>query len=195
MIIPVFIPYQGCPHKCIYCRQDKITNRPEGAVHGSDVQLIIEQAINSNKFSASAFREVAFYGGTFTSLGFDKMSELLDSVSPYIRKGIIDSIRVSTRPDYIDKERLLLLKKYGVNIVELGVQSMVDEVLSMANRGYTSSDVYKAVNLLKGMDFTIGIQIMPGLPKDTKEKIHNTAHQIIKLSPHFVRIYPTINSK
>ena len=106
MIIPVFIPYQGCPHKCIYCRQDKITSQPEDAVHGHDVQRVIEQARKSKKFPGSNYREVAFYGGTFTSLGFDKMEELLDSVSPYIYDGIVDSIRISTRPDEIDeKER------------------------------------------------------------------------------------------
>ncbi len=117
LIIPVFIPYQGCPHKCIYCRQDKITGRPEEAVRCSDVKETIEQAVKSKKFFGSDYREVAFYGGTFTSLGFDKMGELLDSVSPYIRDGIIDSIRISTRPDEIDEDRLKFIKARNVHTV------------------------------------------------------------------------------
>lgn len=192
MIIPVFIPYQGCPHKCIYCRQDKITNQPEGAVHGSDVQKTIEQAINSNKFSASTFREVAFYGGTFTSLGFEKMGELLNSVLPYIRDGIIDAIRVSTRPDEIDESRLEFIKIRKVHTVELGVQSMDDNVLKLSARGHTAEDTVNAVRLLKEFNFQTGVQIMPGLPGDSEEKFLKTIDRILKLKPNIARLYPAI---
>lgn len=192
LIIPVFIPYEGCPHKCIYCRQDKITGRPEKTVHAGDVKLIIEQAVSSSKFKNFTSREVAFYGGTFTSLGYERMTELLGAVSPYIEDKKIDSIRLSTRPDEIDSERLRFLKSNHVETVELGVQSMDNEVLKLSNRGHSSENTIEAVKLLKEHNFHTGVQLMPGLPGDSGEKFINTVKSVIDLKPHIARLYPAV---
>ena len=192
LIVPVFIPYLGCPHKCIYCRQDKITGQPERKIRAKDISGLIEQAKNSVKFNASQTREVAFYGGTFTSLGLEYMAELLDAVSEYIKTKSIDNIRISTRPDEIDEMRLELIRSYGVTTVELGVQSMNNNVLRKSGRGHTAEDTVAAISLLKKYGFKTGVQLMPGLPGDSAEIFQDTIDRVIQLAPDMARLYPAI---
>jgi len=137
-------------------------------------------------------REIAFYGGSFTGMEEKVQIQLLSAVQPFIRRGLIDSVRVSTRPDYIDPQTLDLLEEYGVKTVELGVQSMVNEVLQCSGRGHSTDDVLKATKLLHGRGFEVGIQIMAGLPGDNARRNGQTVDRVIRLKPHFVRIYPTL---
>lgn len=137
-------------------------------------------------------REIAFYGGSFTGMEEKVQIQLLSAVQPLIRRGLIDSVRVSTRPDYIDPQTLNLLEEYGVKTVELGVQSMVNEVLQCSGRGHTTDDVLKATKLLHARGFEVGIQIMAGLPGDNTRRNGQTVDRVIRLKPHFVRIYPTL---
>lgn len=192
LIIPAFIPYQGCSQKCIYCRQDKITGQPDKKVEASDVVCLIEQAKRSPKFNNALTREVAFYGGTFTSLGREYMTELLGAVSGCIKDKSIDSIRISTRPDEIDEPRLELIKSYGVTTIELGVQSMNNDVLRRSGRGHTAEDTIAAVALLKKYGFKTGVQLMPGLPGDSREIFQATIDSVLELAPDIARLYPAI---
>ena len=189
LIIPIFIPQQGCPHQCVFCNQPKITgkeNRPDIG----EVARTIEAYLNTWKGSGK--KEVAFYGGSFTGLDKNVQENFLAAAHRFVSTDSIDSIRISTRPDYIADEGLSLLEKYKVETVELGVQSMVNEVLRLSGRGHTAADTVTAVALLKKYGFKIGLQFMPGLPGDTCETILYTASEIIELKPDFVRIYPTI---
>jgi histone acetyltransferase (RNA polymerase elongator complex component) len=192
LIIPVFIPNQGCPHLCIYCQQEKITDQAKTLVNGFHIKKTLDKAIKSRQFALSKEREIAFYGGTFTSLGVDRMSELLEATKPYLSQGIFRSIRVSTRPDEIDGKRLDLMKNFGVSTVELGVQSMDDEVLRLSQRGHSAADTVAAVKLLKRHGFKVGAQLMPGLPGDSEENFLTTVNKIIKLQPDMARLYPAI---
>jgi histone acetyltransferase (RNA polymerase elongator complex component) len=182
----------GCPHKCIYCRQDRITGQSGNHVRAEDVTGLIDQAILSPKFKTAGSKEVAFYGGTFTSLGFEYMSELLGAVEPYIKGNLIDSIRISTRPDEIDENRLELIKAYGVTTVELGVQSMDNDVLRKSGRGHTAEHTVNAMSLLKRYGFKTGVQLLPGLPGDSYDIFQSTIDNVIKLAPDMARIYPAI---
>ena len=157
-----------------------------------EIKNIIELAIQSRKFSVSKPKEVAFYGGTFTSLPISSMKEMLSAVKPYIEKGIIQSIRLSTRPDSLSKDRLDILESFSVSTVELGVQSMDDKVLLLSNRGHTSKDTVNAVKMLKGRGFAVGAQLMPGLPGDSKEIFMSTIEKVIRLQPDMARLYPTL---
>lgn len=145
-----------------------------------------------NTWKGSGRKEIAFYGGSFTGLDRDIQKNYLDTACRFVAAGSIDSIRVSTRPDYITDGALALLKGYKVETVELGVQSMNGEVLRLSGRGHTAIDTITAVALLKRYNFKIGLQFMPGLPGDTKETILSTSNKIIELQPDFVRIYPTL---
>lgn len=187
--IPIFIPHMGCPNTCVFCDQRRISGT-SGPVTAKDVRKTIEECLSTS--SGDDFLEVAFFGGSFTGIPRIQMTAYLDAAKEYMDGGVVDSIRLSTRPDYIDQDILRILKAYGVGIIELGVQSLDDEVLAASRRGHTAEDVEKAVALLRDFGFKYGIQIMPGLPGDTLEKSLKTAKKVIDLAPGQVRIYPAI---
>jgi histone acetyltransferase (RNA polymerase elongator complex component) len=191
-IIPIFIPHQGCPHRCIFCQQNTITNLSEKPRTPDDIRGIIESAIRSRHFYAQVPREIAFYGGTFTSLPDSSMVKMLNAVRPYLEKGIIHGIRLSTRPDSVDECKLDILESHGVSAVELGVQSMDDRILTLSNRGHASLDTVNAVKMLKERGFKVGVQLMPGLPGDSREVFMGTIDKVISLKPDMARLYPTL---
>ena len=191
-IIPVFIPHTGCPHRCLFCDQEKITSREAWPITGGTVRSIINAALKSPKFHKGGFSQVAFYGGTFTRLPEEDMKRVLGAVSPFVKEGIISSIRVSTRPDALDVKRLVIMKEFFVDTVELGVQSMDNEVLSLCRRGHTLQDNIDAVQTLKGMGFRVGVQLMPGLPGDSENRFHDGISKIIDLAPSMARLYPAL---
>ena len=136
--------------------------------------------------------QVGFYGGNFTALPLPIQRELLGSVSPFLEEGKVHSLRLSTRPDAISPEVLEILTAHKVATVELGVQSMDDEVLRISQRGYGKQEVIKAVGVLLQKNFEVGIQLMIGLPGDSAQKFAATVEAVIELRPHFVRLYPTL---
>jgi len=148
--------------------------------------------MESHRFRESKEREVAFFGGTFTRLSRDKMKEFLETVRPYVEKGHFGSVRISTRPDEIDEERLDLLKRFYVGTVELGVQSMDDEVLRLSGRGHCANDTVQSMDLLKKYGFKTGVQLMPGLPGDSEETFQRGVEKIVSLRPDMARLYPAI---
>ncbi len=191
--IPIFVPHRGCPFDCVFCNQKRITGTQK-EVMPSDARDIIEKHLKTLPKENRRI-EAAFFGGSFTGIPIDEQSALLAVAHEYLENGLIDGIRLSTRPDYIDKTILDNLKKYGVTTIELGVQSMDDEVLKRASRGHTREDVIKAAELIRQYHFTLGLQMMTGLPGDTETKSLRTADEIIKLKPDIVRIYPTLTIK
>jgi len=192
LIVPIFIPNQGCPHRCVFCEQERITSQPGQQVSVKYVESVLHKAIHSKDFDGRRNPEVAFYGGTFTRLPFGHMRELLEAVAPFIKQGFFKCVRVSTRPDALDEERLEVMKSHCVSTVELGAQSMDDHVLALSKRGHTAEDTVGAVQLLRRHGFGVGIQLMPGLPGDSKEKFSSTITKIINLHPDMVRLYPAL---
>ena len=190
----VFIPHLGCPHECSFCNKNAITEQ-EKSVSVYDVSSILEEHARSLK-RRNKSAEIAFFGGTFTALDSRYREELLLIADKFIKQypDLFDGIRCSTRPDYIDDEILSQLSEYHVTSIELGAQSMDDEVLAANNRGHNSEDVRKAAELIKAHrgGFELGLQMMTGLYKDTVQKSLYTADEIIRLKPDTVRIYPTV---
>ena len=185
--ISIFVPHLGCPCQCSFCNQKTITGKT-AAPTPDDVKSAVETALKRRNFEY----EIAFFGGSFTAIDRIYMTELLEVAYPYVKSGQVKGIRISTRPDCIDDEILDILKKYGVTSIELGAQSMDDDVLAANRRGHTSDDVVNASKLIKSYGFELGLQMMTGLYKDTEEKAIETAEKIIALSPDTVRIYPTV---
>ena len=189
-IIPIFVPHLGCPHQCTFCNQKEISGQTK-QVTANDVKETIEYYLKNFK-DDSKYVEVAFYGGSFTAIDERKQNELLEAANEFIEQGRVNSIRLSTRPDYIDKSILKRLKKYNVKTIELGVQSANDYILKQCKRGHTFEDVKKASKLIRWYRFTLGHQMMIGLPESTKLDEINTAKALIKLKPKIVRIYPVL---
>ncbi len=192
LVIPVFIPHEGCPHRCVFCNQRRISGHGAVPVTGRDVARTVTTWLDRAAGRTGGDVQVAFYGGSFTGLEPARQAELLGAVAPFIASGRVGSLRLSTRPDYIDSGRLTLLRRFHVSLVELGVQSMDDAVLVRAGRGHDSGDVVRAVDLLRRASIRVGLQLLPGLPGESRCSLMRTVEQVIGLRPDMVRIYPAL---
>jgi len=190
-IIPVFIPHAGCPNQCVFCNQKTVTGEKKGIPSQEELHDIISTFLKYKGKKRSRV-QIGFYGGNFLGLETDIISKLLSAATSYVKNGLVESIRFSTRPDTIDDRKLDIVNSFPVSTIELGAQSMDDNVLAAAKRGHTSSDTIKAVSLIKKRDFKTGLQMMTGLPNDDEKRALYTAQRISELSPDFVRIYPTV---
>ncbi len=191
LIIPIFVMNSGCPHHCIFCNQ-KITagNYPQTINKG-----YFENEVNSylgwNKYKSRRI-EIAFYGGSFTGISPAYQENLLAWAQSYIKRGLVHSVRISTRPDYINTDILAFLQQYNVTTVEIGAQSFIDDVLQFAQRGHNAVDTIKAISLLKESNFQTSLHLMAGLPKDTKEGFVYSLEKTLQLKPDMVRIHPVV---
>lgn len=189
-IIPIFVPHLGCPNDCTFCNQRKISGELK-QVTENDVRDTIEYYLSNFK-EKNVYKEVAFFGGSFTGIDVETQNKLLSAAYDYVKEKKIDGIRISTRPDYIDKQVLKRLKKYKVKTIELGVQSSNDFVLKQAHRGHTFEDVKKASKLIRRYRFTLGHQMMVGMQDSTETDDFQTAKDLAKLKPKIIRIYPVL---
>lgn len=189
-VIPVFVPHLGCPNDCVFCNQRRISGSLSPAT-ARDVREAIEAAAGLPAPEGGR-RQLAFYGGSFTAIPAAQQEELLGAAQPYLADGTIDSLRLSTRPDAIDGEVLSRLRRFGVETVELGAQSMSDRVLELSGRGHTAQDVAEASAMIKEAGFRLILQMMTGLPGSDDGSDVETARRIAALGPDGVRVYPTV---
>ncbi len=186
--IPIFIPHMGCPNFCVFCDQRSISGRE--TFREEAVREEIECALAT--IDDETETEIAFFGGSFTGIDRGLMCRLLALAKEYIDRGQVSGIRLSTRPDYIDREVLDILSEYGVTHIELGLQSMDDGVLKSTRRGHDSACAVRACRLVKEYGFSLVGQMMIGLPDSSAEKERSTAEMLCELSVDAVRIYPTV---
>ena len=189
VIVPFFIAHQGCPHTCVFCNQIKISGAAATLPTPAE---ILDRIALYRRTSGERDVEAAFYGGTFTSLPLVLQERLLTPLQNLLEKGDLASVRVSTRPDAVDRKTAEFLVSRGVRTVELGVQSLDDSVLGLAGRGHTARDAENACRILAEAGFRVGLQLMTGLPGDTPAKALATLRRAIGLGPDFFRIYPTL---
>ncbi|MFT9847892.1 elongator complex protein 3 [Aneurinibacillus sp. REN35] len=190
--IALFVPHQGCPKDCVFCNQSRITGQKrEERLTEAAVRQSIDDQLSTVHPEQEA--EISFFGGSFTGLPRGYQTMLLSVAQEYVQAGLVQGIRLSTRPDYIAPHIMEYLLSYGVTTVELGCQSLDDEVLAMSKRGHTAADVHQAVETIRQYpSVRLGLQVLPGLPFDTLEKSVRTAKEIVRLSPDFTRIYPAL---
>ena len=188
--VALFVPHNGCPHRCSFCNQRSIT--------GCNTQPTPQDVIDAVQVAKASLKgetrnaEIAFFGGSFTAVERGYMVSLLEAALPFVKDGTFAGIRISTRPDAVDNEVLALLKTYGVTAIELGAQSMDDRVLSLNGRGHTSKQVEEASQRIQSYGFSLGLQMMTGLFGDTAQGAFQTAQKLAALHPETVRIYPAI---
>lgn len=191
LIIPFFIMHRGCPHRCTFCNQQKAAGPYPEDVSEAFFRRTVMAHFQSLKKKPEQV-QVAFYGGNFTGMAKREQLRLLGYAKPFLDEGSVSAVRISTRPDCIDQERLDLLKRYGVQMVEIGAQSLVDDVLRRTERGHTAGEVAAAVQLLKADGFEVGVHLMAGLPGDGPEGFACSVDRTIALQPQAVRIHPTL---
>ncbi len=186
--IPIFIPHLGCPNQCIFCNQRYISGNEFFNESNVETEIIkILSTVNEEDVC-----EIAFFGGSFTGIDRELMIRLLDTAQKYVNLGKISGIRMSTRPDYISREIIDILKRYTVSVVELGIQTMNDNILTYLKRGHTVKDTENAINLLNEAKIPFIGQMMVGLPQATLEDELNCAKRICELGASGSRIYPTL---
>lgn len=186
--IPIFVPHLGCPRQCSFCNQKTITGvRP---MTPPDASRQIEAHLAT--IPRDAHVEIAFFGGSFTAIPRAEMEALLQAAAPYVESGQVSSVRISTRPDAIDGDVLELLSHYGVKTIELGIQSTSPQVLSACRRGHTTEDCYRAARLIVSRGFTLGGQMMIGLPSSSPADEVETARAILAMGAKEARIYPVV---
>lgn len=190
-IIPIFLPHMGCPHRCLFCNQHSLSKDTNPQMAASQIRAYAEGFL-SHKGKHRGESQLAFYGGNFLGLEKTYMKALLDAAAEMVVSGMVQSIRISTRPDSITEENVNALSAFPVSTVELGVQSLDDHVLSLSNRGHTAADTETAVRWLRSRNYQIGLQLMVGLPGDCSNTLWATILKTAALRPDFVRIYPTL---
>lgn len=190
-VIPVFIPHKGCRHRCRFCNQNSVTGAAATLPDETEITRTTQQYLNFKR-SNRGFTEISFFGGNFLGLGSADIRRLLDAAAGFVSVGKINGIRFSTRPDTIDEKRLEIMSNYPVTTVELGVQSMDDRVLEKVKRGHSAADTRLAAQKLKTAGYTLGCQIMTGLPGEDEASSLDTARAVAALEADFVRIYPLL---
>lgn len=189
--ISFFIPHLGCPHKCTFCNQRSISGSPS-SVSPDEVKTIASREAKRMTEEQRKNTEIAFFGGSFTAIPRDLMTEYLSAAYGVVSKYGLYGIRISTRPDCISDDVLDILGEFGVRDIELGAQSTDDRVLELNGRGHSAEDIFKASEMIKARGFSLGLQIMPGLYGDTDKTIKKTVEDVIKIKPATVRVYPTV---
>lgn len=189
VIVPFFISHQGCPHHCVFCNQRAITGRSGLLPTAAEIVSTVSEWRRSANTEAV---EVAFYGGTFTALPVELQGRLLAPLRPLLNSGEVSSVRVSTRPDALDEKKISFLRDAGVELVELGIQSMDDDVLSRSGRGHLASHSERAFAMLRVAGMRVGAQLMPGLPGDSPAGAIESLRRLLPLRPELLRIYPAV---
>ncbi len=192
-IIPVFLPESKCPFNCVFC-STKTANGENSEFNSlSDLKNQIENSVASiDKFHKNAYKEIAFYGGTFTYGSIEEIEQYLSVAKDYIDNNKVNGIRVSTRPDFFSSDIVSILKKYGVTTVEFGAQSFIDSILKSIKRGHSAKDIENAVMLSKNAGFVTSIHLMCGLPDESEQDFLFSIKETVKLKPNFVRIHPLV---
>ncbi|MBQ8590297.1 MAG: radical SAM protein [Firmicutes bacterium] len=191
-IIPIFIPHRGCPNDCVFCNQRKIT-ASSGPVTKEEVREKIDLWLSTlTDRPGLETVEIAFYGGSFTGIPVEEQNDFLTIAKEYKDRGLVQKIHLSTRPDYIDEMILNNLKRFSVDVIELGVQSFDEDVLKASRRGHDAAVVERSAKMIKERGFTLGIQLMIGLPGDSYESCITSAVKTTELKPDIARLYPTV---
>jgi len=190
LVVPVFLPHAGCPHRCLFCNQQAVTGGSDARPDPSRIRAHIDSFLSASR--RRPLVEIAFFGGTFLGLPKTAVDRMLALAAEFVADGRADGIRFSTRPDTVDPRRIDWIRRYPVTTVELGVQSLDDRVLSECRRGHTPADAAAAIDRIRSVGCRIGMQLMIGLPGQGRASVLETASLAADLAPDFVRIYPTL---
>lgn len=192
LIIPIFLPFSGCPHRCIYCNQRLL--HPQSLDLTSDTvdKTIAEYTRTFKGRRDETNIEVAFYGGSFTGLKRDRQIQILTLFKRHLKDRTIDGLRFSTRPDMISDSILQISRENGVKTIEIGAQSFSDRVLQKIERGHNAQHTRDAISKIKEYGFLTSLHLMFGLPGATHQDDIQGIEETIRLSPNYVRLHPTL---
>ena len=205
-VVPVFLPFRGCPVRCVFCAQDVQTGLADAnPLPGTAAQAVpqvstgIAQVLNEARQNlwhrhdaGHPPAELAFYGGTFTALPESELAACLDLAREALEQGWISSFRCSTRPDRVDAPTLLRLRSAGCGVVELGVQSFNDSALAASRRGYTGATALAACATVRAAGLKLGVQLLPGMPGHNPQHFAHDVPTALAAGAHMLRFYPCL---
>ena len=192
-ILPFFFPNSGCPSRCAYCDQSRTMGNALAMPAAGDVRRHAARARAELQAAGATSRlEAAFFGGTFTAFPRKVQDEYLHAAAKLKEEGVIDAVRVSTHPAYIDRAAAGRLADHGVDTVELGIQSFADRALVQCGRGYDGARARAACEEVKAAGLDLVVQLMPFLPGAGEEDDLRSAEETAELRPAGVRIFPTV---
>lgn len=187
-VLPVFLPFAGCPQRCIFCDQPGQTGTPAEPLDVIHARLAARLAATAH----SPPQELAFYGGTFTALPEPWPRRFLELAGPHLASGRLARVRCSTRPDALSAAQLAELKGLGLSLVELGVQSFDDAALSASRRGYDGAAAQAGCELVREVGLGLGVQLLPGLPGQSVAAFRADIARVAQLRPELARLYPCL---
>ncbi len=185
LIYPVFLGMRGCPGRCIYCDQNKLSGGAE-----FDLERAVEQVREFVRRNPGREKQVAFYGGSFTALEQDFSANLLAAMQAVC--DVHTSFRISTHPMYVGDDILIRCRNWNIRTIELGIQDFCAAVLARSRRGYGGHEALEAAHRVKKHGFELGIQLMPGLPGWSEASLAENRQILAELKPRFLRLYPLI---
>ena len=188
----LYIGIPFCPTTCLYC---SFTSFPICAYKGKVKEYLLAlkkeiQYVKEN-FRDKILDSVYIGGGTPTTLEADELEELISYLRQNLNFSNVKEFTVEAgRADSITKEKLMVLKKYGVSRISVNPQTMRDETLKLIGRNHTVAQVREAFALAREVGFTnINMDLILGLPDETAEDVKYTLDEIKKLSPDSVTVH------
>ncbi|MBQ9766375.1 MAG: coproporphyrinogen dehydrogenase HemZ [Lachnospiraceae bacterium] len=186
----VGIPF--CPTRCLYC---SFTSYPlkvwEKRVDEYVDALCKEIEFVAKELKGKTLNSVYMGGGTPTTLLPYQMDKVLKTITENFDFEHCQEFTVEAgRPDSITREKLEVLRKYGVERISVNPQTMNQKTLDLIGRRHTVEDTVNAYNLARDCGFTnINMDLITGLLGETKEDMEYTMKEIAKLKPDSLTLH------
>jgi len=222
-VVAVMTPRLSCPGNCIYCPQgedspksytgfEPASRRAKSVGYDPKKQVLVRLRQFSDTGHDTEKVDLVIMGGTFPAQdkGFQEgfIKECLDGLNGKDSASLAEAmllnetalhrctgLTIETRPDYSRQEHVDSMLALGCTRVELGVQSVYDEVLRFVKRGHLVADTAEATKALKDSGLKVNYHIMPGLPLTTKEmdiEMFKTLFEDERFRPDMLKIYPCL---
>ena len=189
-IRPVFIPFMGCPSRCLYCAQWAQTGQGPRPLEKTLGQARAD--LREARATGREPMELGFFGGTFTAMKDGWPERFLELAREYRELGMVTRVRCSTRPDAVSVAELKALKEQGLDVIELGIQSFDARALEKARRGYPQETAIRSCGIVREAGLGLGIQLLPGMPGVGGREFQKDIDMVVRIKPDFVRLYPCL---
>ncbi|MFN3966205.1 MAG: radical SAM family heme chaperone HemW [Endomicrobiia bacterium] len=193
-MLGVYIHIPFCKKKCNYCDFCSYV-RDENTISLYLDALKREIFYYTSFFSfliahSSSFFTIYIGGGTPSLLNCHQLKFLFDSIIDNFDISKVCEITFECNPESITKEKLKILKDFGVNRLSIGVQSLNDKILKFLGRVHTKNDFLKKYELARRLGFeNINIDLIYGIPGQTLNNWEETLKNVVRLKPEHISAY------
>ena len=190
----LYIAIPFCPSRCSYCSFVSHSIEKAGKLMEAYLDTLCGEIIHTGEILKQAgLRIVTIYigGGTPTTLSAEQMDRLLHTVHQSLDLRALEEFTVEAgRPDTITREKLTVLKKYGVDRISINPQSMNDAVLEGIGRHHSAQDVLDRYQTAREVGFSaINMDTIAGLDGDTPESFARTIDMLLELNPENITVH------